>query len=114
MPGPCESFEYGQIEDYCVELVSGATPSFTPRSAMDLLIFPQPVNDFVRLSFPEDLSGEWTWSVSDLNGRVIQSGKEQLSRFKDILIPAGNWTPGMYVITARQEEYVFRGKVMKI
>ena len=114
MPGPCESFEYGQIEDYCVELVSGATPSFTPRSPMELLIFPQPVNDFVRLSFPEDLSGEWTWSVSDLNGRVFQSGKEQLSRFKDILIPAGNWTPGMYVITARQEQYVFRGKVMKI
>ena len=81
---------------------------------MELHIYPQPVQDFVRLVFPEDASGEWTWSVSDINGRVFQSGKEQLSRFKNILIPSRNWTPGMYVVTARQAQYVFKGKVMKL
>ena len=115
MPGPCESFEYGQVEDYCVQLLSEATPSsLTPRSIMELHVFPQPVTDYVRLAFPEDISGEWTWSVSDLNGRIFQSGKEHLNRFKNIMIPAGNWPAGMYVVTARQAQYVFRGKVMKI
>lgn len=115
MPEPCESFDYGQIEDYCVELMSEATPSsITTRAPMELHIYPQPVQDFVRLAFPQDISGEWNWTVSDLNGRVILSGKEELSRFQDIMIPAGNWLPGMYVVTAGQGQYLFRGKIMKI
>lgn len=115
LPLPCESYDYGQVEDYCVELMSEVTPSsVTPRTPMELHIYPQPVHDFVRLSFPEHTSGEWNWTVSDLGGRVVLSGTEELSRFQDIMIPAGNWLPGMYVITARQGQFLFRGKVVKI
>jgi hypothetical protein len=115
MPAPCESFDFGQVEDYCIELLSSPAPApLTSRAPMELRVFPQPVQDYVRLAFPEDISGEWIWSVSDMNGRVFQSGKEQLTRYKDILIPAGNWTPGVYVVTARREQYVFKGKVLKM
>ncbi len=114
LPQPCESFDYGQVEDYCVELVSNPAPStLTPREPMELRIFPQPVQGYVRLSFATELSGEWDWNVSDMSGRVFQSGRQALGKFSDILIPASAWKPGMYVIMVRKDNYVFKGKVVK-
>ena len=113
-PEPCESFDYGQVEDYCVELVSNPAPStLTQREPMELHIFPQPVQDFVRLSFISELMGEWDWIVSDMSGRVVQSGRQNPGRFNEILIPASAWKPGMYVVTVRKDSYVFKGKVVK-
>lgn len=115
MPLSCESFDYGQVEDYCIELLGESTP-YTLRTsqAMELKIYPQPVHDYVRIVFPEDICDEWVWSVHNMNGRLIQSGTQLLGRFKDITMNTSNWLPGLYVVTARQEGYVFRGKIMKM
>lgn len=115
MPLSCESFDYGQVEDYCIELLGESTPyTLTTRQPMELKIYPQPVQNFVRVVFPEDICNEWIWFVHDMNGRLIQSGTQLLGRFKDITMNTSNWLPGLYVVTARQEEYVFRGKIMKM
>lgn len=115
MPLSCESFDYGQVEDYCIELLGESTPyTLTTRQPMELKIYPQPVHHYVRVAFPEDTCGEWIWSVNDMNGRIIQSGTHWLGRFHDITMNTSNWLPGLYVVTARQEEYVFRGKIMKM
>ena len=114
-PEPCESFDYGQVEDYCVELKGPATPStIRPRAPMELSIYPQPAQDFVRLAFPEHICGEWNWTVLDVNGKAVQSGKQALSHFQDIIISSSGWQQGMYVVTATQGAYLFRGKVFKI
>ncbi len=115
VPLACESFEYGQVEDYCVELLGEPLPyTLTTRQPMELRIYPQPVQEYVRLAFPEDICGEWAWYVSNTNGRIVQSGTEQLGRFKNITINTKDWLPGMYVVTAKQEQYVFKGKILKI
>ncbi|MCC6278957.1 MAG: S8 family serine peptidase [Saprospiraceae bacterium] len=114
-PLPCESFEYGQVEDYCIELLGEPLPyTLTARKTMELRIYPQPVGDFVRIAFPEDACGEWTWTVCNINGRVVQSGATHLGRFKDITINTKDWLSGMYVVSAQRDGYVFKGKILKM
>ena len=114
-PLPCELMEYGQVEDYCIELL-GNPLLYTLRAqrAGTLRIYPQPAQEYVRLVFPEDICGTWNWCVCHINGCVMQSGTTELGRFHDITILTQNWLPGLYMVTAQQEMYVFRGKILKV
>lgn len=56
-PWPCESFDFGQIEDYCV-LLSTTSTTGRPETGSDpggqLRVFPQPAWTTVRLDGPGD------------------------------------------------------------
>ncbi len=69
-PEPCESFQYGEVEDYTIEITSGSQPSTV--SALEL--YPNPANGStsVTLQLGEEAS---TLSVqlSDSRGKTVAS-----------------------------------------
>lgn len=113
-PQACESYDYGQVEDYCVELSGDPTTyTSTQRGEIGMRIYPQPAQDYVHLVFPENICGSWIWTVTDMVGHNIQSGAERMGRFKDIKINTSKWLPGMYIVTVHQDNNMYRGKIWK-
>jgi hypothetical protein len=102
-PQPCETFDFGQVEDYCVELAFPVNSTDLPsRNEEKLLIYPQPASDEFWLELPGDADGVWEVKVWDW---AAQGGKVQLS--------AKNWPTGSYIVQARQNGRVFWGQLVK-
>jgi len=113
-PYACESFEFGQVEDYCAELSSGAVPTGeTPNSNFTIRAYPQPADNEVWLELPDTKGDSWNLSVLDLAGKRIVSGilatQNGLAR-----VNTSGWFAGIYFVEMRCGEKVFQGKIIKI
>jgi hypothetical protein len=113
-PQPCETFDFGQVEDYCVELALPVNSvDFQNENKDQMRIYPQPTSDEMWLELPNEADGVWELTVWDWAGRQMffeeksaQEGKVQLS--------AKNWPTGSYIVQARQNRRVFWRRGMKI
>jgi hypothetical protein len=115
-PQPCESFDFGQVEDYCVQLQRDSTPSssIAQRQLPLLSIFPQPAVELVHLQFPEDATGEWQVSVHAADGRQMFWKRMPLHRNQQLHLDTKYWPSGIYSIRAQQAAQRFWGKVVKL
>jgi hypothetical protein len=102
-PDACENFDFGQVEDYCVQLKAGFTNVQTGLSVLpEFYLAPQPAHDYTTLyaNAPSDTNAEVV--VYDFLGRVMQ--RVETVRFPLTLslaaFPAGNYA--VQVRTARE------------
>ncbi len=76
LPAACTSFEFGQVEDYCVRLAQNATPSMqtaVPNTNPTLLVSPNPFSGSIEVQMGH--SAVWMhFTLTDLTGRVLESG----------------------------------------
>jgi len=76
MPGPCDTFAYGQVEDYTISF--GSAPlaltnnTTITESGSDLVIYPNPTDGIINIS-PSGISE--SYKVYDRNGFEVQKGK---------------------------------------
>ncbi|GIV38264.1 MAG: hypothetical protein KatS3mg033_0064 [Thermonema sp.] len=73
-PSPCETFTYGEVEDYTVNIVAAreAVAAHTV-SGMEVNIYPNPAMHFATLSIAGGISGEaYTVRLMDMQGKVIE------------------------------------------
>ncbi len=113
-PGACESFEFGQVEDYCAELSSGAVPtSERPNSNFNIKAYPQPADTEVWLELPETTYDSCNLSVWDLAGNQLISGILTTQNGL-IRVNTSGWFAGIYFIEMRCGDKVFQGKIIKI
>lgn len=69
-----------------------------PRNG-DVMVFPNPVKEKVTVRISNMAAKNVTVQVSDVQGRVVYSSKEQLHQnVSNISIDARHWTPQLYVI----------------
>lgn len=115
-PTACKGFDFGQVEDYCVELSFDSSITSIPVVAQSrqLHTYPQPAGDWVRLVFPDELAKmTHTLRVLDMTGRTIavysalQLGQEPL------LLDTSLWPVGMYTLQASCAEQQVFGKLIK-
>ena len=115
-PGACSSFDFGQVEDYCVELQLDSVNSSIPVStdAPALHIYPQPARDWALLEFREAISwGDCELLVRDLSGRVVAQQNALTLRNGKAFIDTSNWYTGVYVVTIQCGARIIRGKLLK-
>ena len=109
-PGPCSNFEFGQIEDYCVELRTATTGADTHLAADNqLFVSPVPATDFVQISLeqPEALN----LRIYAGDGREVAVANADNGR---ITFETKGWVPGIYLLQARAGERVWRRALLKI
>jgi len=76
MPGPCDTFAYGQVEDYTISF--GSAPlaltnnTTITESGSDIVIYPNPTDGIINIS-PSGISE--SYKVYDRNGFEVQKGK---------------------------------------
>lgn len=116
LPKPCETFGFGQVEDYCVELRpegASSVDDFSEKLGV-FNAFPQPATRQVTLLFPPgvalDTGGLQVW---DATGRVMPV---EASRTADttLQINTSTWPSGIYQVRAMATGQVFQGKIVVV
>jgi len=67
----------------------------------NLMIWPNPARDHVRISFPGTASGNVRFELLGLAGNVVLVQTAELSGQKDVLLNISSLKPGLYVMKAR-------------
>ncbi len=86
-PGSCESFSYGEVEDYTVSISSGAR---VINNSVQIKLFPNPVNGVVHLVGLNNAQVQ----ILDVSGRVIHSEFVNSDRLS---LTTEAWESGLYV-----------------
>lgn len=95
-PGPCEVFNYGEVEDYSLNILP-ALPASELVAGTTFNIYPNPATDQFLVSWPEAM-GEDLWvSVYDLSGKLMKS--EQFLEFDgSAAVPIQGLPGGIYIV----------------
>jgi hypothetical protein len=115
-PGPCSNFDFGQVEDYCADLLPGITQVsvFPEHKPGILLAFPQPALDWVALELPQGIStSEARISVFDMTGQIMVSDAPLLERNGRAYLDLSAWPAGLYGVQLRMAGRIYCGKIIR-
>ena len=104
----CESFAYGEVEDYTVEIVN--SPFFRINNdqlaiTLQMNLFPNPAVDFVNLDIESSIAYQSTIQVYDQLGRTIYEEKIDLHQgMNNHEINSSNYPKGMYVLSLKKSD----------
>ena len=105
-PTPCETFTYGEVEDYTVEILAG-TLGLDENEATKTkayILNPNPAHDKLFISSIENIA---TFRIINLTGQVIKEGKT------DNAIDVSKLTSGVYIIELNDGEKSITRKFIK-
>jgi hypothetical protein len=90
----CETFTYGEVEDYTVNIGAALRPlsliNSDENTALELLMYPNPVEDILNIS--SSVNTNTSFKIYDVKGQQLKSGKLA----KEINV--SNLPSGMYII----------------
>jgi bacillolysin len=115
IPTPCESFTYGQVEDYSVN-ITAATVAKNALSKKDdfeisnepfeLKLYPNPVEYMLTISNSDDTNA--TFRIINLLGQVVKTGT-----MNEKVINVSNLNGGMYIFEATENDKTISKKFIK-
>lgn len=111
-PTPCETFEFGQVEDYCVLLMNMTISANEPGRQAPLRVYPQPANDWFFIDLPGRPHEQVNITILDATGRAFFQDFNT-SAFP-LRINTSGWPSGMYVVRLENDKEIFQQKVLKI
>ncbi|MGD9977295.1 MAG: M6 family metalloprotease domain-containing protein [Bacteroidales bacterium] len=117
-PTACETFSYGEVEDYSVNVTTGSSaPAFDIPFAENLenekveiySLYPNPASDriYVKLN---GIEGEVTARIYDIRGAVV---KFQILTDRETAIEVGDLSKGIYLISIDEEKEPITKKFIK-
>ena len=126
---PCETFSYGEVEDYTVTIGTAlpgengiAVGNVTGLESNDLTkgagfrIFPNPAKDLVNLQYRAATEGKVEIELLDLMGRTLQSFTDQAVSGSNAFQLETNQLPeGTYLIrlTQNDQQHVERAVISR-
>jgi hypothetical protein len=76
---PCETFQYGEVEDYTVNIFD-ETLGVDTQSLENIAVYPNPFRDTIDIKIPTSMANnEISYNVFDVLGRSILSNNVQLN-----------------------------------
>lgn len=106
-PTACETFSYGQVEDYIITISGTGLVGLTPSDVVvKTSIYPNPVQDVLNIKSASE--GEYNYKIYSADGKLASSGK---SSGKSIAV--GQLGAGMYIITIDNGKEKFTEKLIK-
>ncbi|MDX2133825.1 MAG: S8 family serine peptidase [Saprospiraceae bacterium] len=107
-PEPCETFDFGQVKDYCIVLQPFVSDVKVASTRLEgLLLSPNPAGSAgTWLMRPLPVSSG-ILSVHNAQGRLLYE-REVGSAEQAVFLPAGQWPGGMYLVTLRGERAVWQ------
>lgn len=113
-PEACGDFEFGQVEDYCVELAEALTDSKTSTdSAQKLRIFPQPASDWAWIALDAIKTQPFEITVWDVSGKMAQHEILYASRNGALFLELSGWPQGVYFVSVKSDGFMGWGKLLK-
>jgi hypothetical protein len=112
VPTYCETFTYGEVEDYTVNIISG-TAKGTERGEVsawasgERVAYPNPVKDFLTLRLADGVTVQ-SLKVSTVNGATLQFTQKYEQQLNVSALPAG-----MYILSVQTDKGMIREKFVK-
>ena len=90
-PTACETFSFGQVEDYTVNIISAARGEEASNNAISFILYPNPVNgEVLNIS---NLELDATYKIYNMLGQELGKGKVENQS-----IYVGSLDAGTYLI----------------
>jgi len=95
---PCETFSYGEVEDYTVNLFENSLGELE-NDFIQIKVYPNPFDNEIRVKLPSTISfSRLDFRLYDVLGRTIQLNTQQMSNEITRLISTNNLTSGTYIL----------------
>lgn len=102
-PDPCGNFQFGEVEDYCVEIDGRMRGLADDQMGRFADVYPNPSNGSFEVFSSES---SITWEILDITGKVMKGG---FSNDRTFHIQANELRNGMYLLMLSSK----RGKLSK-
>lgn len=112
-PTPCETFDFGQVEDYCVLLGSVIGTESLIDNRERVSAFPQPARDRVFVRVPGAGANPVQWCLFDATGRMLEQGNAGAGP-EPVEISVSGLPGGWYVVRLQTRERVFQQKILVV
>jgi hypothetical protein len=112
VPSYCETFTYGEVEDYTVNIISGTAKGtergeVTEWASSERIAYPNPVKDVLTLKIAEGITVQ-SLKVSTVNGATLQFMQKYEEQLNVSALPAG-----MYILSVQTDKGMIREKFVK-
>lgn len=116
-PEPCETFGFGQVEDYCINLETAITPArINTDSSGHIRVYPQPARDWVWVEFPgiaTEETGAIMLQIFDIAGKLMYQDSPDFLRSRAVWLDTQGWPSGIYVLVGKIDGALFYAKLIK-
>eukprot|EP01090_Pellita_catalonica_P007303 TRINITY_DN178_c0_g2_i1.p1 TRINITY_DN178_c0_g2~~TRINITY_DN178_c0_g2_i1.p1 ORF type:complete len:899 (+),score=171.25 TRINITY_DN178_c0_g2_i1:5299-7995(+) len=112
----CETFTYGEVEDYTVNIVSSTRQNHSAsvsgerlgnENSLDFMAYPNPAVDFIQVKLASR-ADNMTYKIVNTIGRVMKSGRLNSSN-----IDVSKLNTGMYILEVNDGQKLLTTKVFK-
>ena len=106
IPTSCETFSYGQVEDYTLNIKpAGTVAELVGVNAENAVnVYPNPVKDILNI----DAKGDYNYQLISTEGKVVKDGNQS-----DSVINVQNLPTGMYIMKITKDGKTSSHKVLK-
>ena len=106
IPTSCETFSYGQVEDYTLNIKAAGTVAglvgLNTENAVN--VYPNPVKDVLNIN----AKGDYNYQLISTDGKIVKNGNQSESA-----INVQNLPTGMYIMKITQDGKTSSHKVIK-
>jgi len=118
VPLPCETFDYGEVEDYTINISAPQSAFILKRAQMgeptitsnlSLALFPNPAESMINLKLDEVFGNE-IYTIYNMQGSVVKSQQidSNITQVDLTRFPAG-----IYLVRVKSGEQTLNGKFIK-
>lgn len=108
-PEVCESFEFGEVEDYCIQILPKGALSVPPLyNPTFLKVYPNPFQNQLVIESEEAVLD---WQLFDVQGRLLK--EEHDLRNYEHLLNLGEFSSGIYYLKIHTENGTSSKKILK-
>ena len=106
IPTSCETFSYGQVEDYTLNIKPAGTVAelVGVNVENEVNVYPNPVKDILNI----DAKGDYNYQLISTDGKVVKDGNQS-----DSAINVQNLPTGMYIMKITKDGKISSHKVIK-
>lgn len=111
IPTYCETFTYGEVEDYTVNIVSSSAKEgrgeVLPEQALEATLYPVPVKDRLYITVPEGVQVKST-RIMATSGMILHQSERYESE-----VNVGHYQAGLYILSLQTDRGVVLKKFVK-
>lgn len=104
-PTACGSFPFGEIEDYCVEIIPNSGNSVTENNAYQIAVFPNPANQEVVIQLNSEELTKGAISLVNVMGQQVYASSINNSTIK---LDVSTFSEGVYFINVYDNGIIIR------
>ena len=114
-PAPCGTVDFGEVEDYCVQIVPGTSIRQLPKGLNGVEVYPTPFSDEITVQLNLAQESDLQLEIYSATGqRVHQQSLETLSTGTQKIVLTPNIPSGVYFLQVHDGKHQVSKRIIKM